>query len=371
MQATNPRQEKGRTIAQLEGQIKRMDEHSYRVRSRSGSGEYEVISGELGWLCSCPDHVYRGQKCKHIFAVEFSLEIRKRVESQIIIKPASVGCCPRCQSDNIRRHGLRKNKSGSIQRHYCNDCKRWFTINMGFEKMHATPQMITSAMQLYFTGESLRNVQKFLRMQGVNISHVAVYKWIKKYVALMGKYLEQIKPKVSDTWRADEMYLKVSGNLKYLFAMMDDETRFWIAAEVANNKERHDATSLFAKSKEVAGKKPLKLITDGLMSYHTAYMREFWTRKYPRTEHVRNISIAGNRNNNKMERMNGEIRDREKVVRGLKKIDTPILTGYQIYHNYLRPHEGLSGKTPAEAAGIKIEGRNKWVTVIQNASKTR
>jgi len=48
--------------------------------------------------------------------------------------------------------------------------------------MHATPQIITSAMQLYFTGESFRNVQKFMRLQGVNVSHMGVYKWINKYV---------------------------------------------------------------------------------------------------------------------------------------------------------------------------------------------
>ena len=71
-----------------------------------------------------------------------------------------------------------------------------------------------------------------------------------------------------------------------------------------------------------------------------------------------------------MERMNGEIRDREKVFRGPKKPGTPILAGYQIYHNYVRPHMGLSGKTPAEVAGITIEGENKWVTVIQNARNT-
>ena len=55
-------------------------------------------------------------------------------------------------------------------------------------------------------------------------------------------------------------------------------------------------------------------------------------------------------------------------MRGLKKVDTPILAGYQIYHNYMRPHEGLAGKTPSEACGIKIEGENKWITLIQNAS---
>jgi putative transposase len=68
-----------------------------------------------------------------------------------------------------------------------------------------------------------------------------------------------------------------------------------------------------------------------------------------------------------MERLNGEVRDREKVMRGLKKADTAILPGYQIYHNYMRPHEGLSGKTPAEVCGIKIEGDNKWKTIIENA----
>jgi hypothetical protein len=54
-------------------------------------------------------------------------------------------------------------------------------------------------------------------------------------------------------------------------------------------------------------------------------------------------------------------------MRGLKKMDTEILPGYQLYHNYFREHEGLNRQTPAEVAGIKIEGANKWITVIQNA----
>ena len=42
---------------------------------------------------------------------------------------------------------------------------------------------------------------------------------------------------------------------------------------------------------------------------------------------------------------------------------------YQIFHNFIREHEGLDGKTPAEACGITIEGKNKWKTLIQNASQ--
>jgi hypothetical protein len=50
------------------------------------------------------------------------------------------------------------------------------------------------------------------------------------------------------------------------------------------------------------------------------------------------------------------------------KEGTLILQGYQLYHNYIRPHEALDGKTQAEASGITIEGKNKWITLIQNAS---
>lgn len=84
---------------------------------------------------------------------------------------------------------------------------------------------------------------------------------------------------------------------------------------------------------------------------------------------MRHMHFKNDMNNNKMERLNGEIRDREKVMRGLKKMDTPILKGYEIYHNYMRNHIALDGKTSCEACGITIEGDNKWITLIQNAKK--
>ena len=72
-----------------------------------------------------------------------------------------------------------------------------------------------------------------------------------------------------------------------------------------------------------------------------------------------------------MERFNGEVRDREKVMRGLERQDTKILTGYQIIHNYIRQLQGLKGKTPAEASGIKVEGKNKCITSIQNTETSK
>ena len=55
------------------------------------------------------------------------------------------------------------------------------------------------------------------------------------------------------------------------------------------------------------------------------------------------------------------------ILLEIKKKDTPILTGYQLFHNYIRPYMGLEGRTPSEMCGVEIEGQNKWITLIQNA----
>jgi putative transposase len=207
----------------------------------------------------------------------------------------------------------------------------------------------------------------FLKLQAVTVNHNTLYKWIKKYVTLMENYLEQITPNVSDVWRIDELYLKVKGNMKYLYALMDDETRFWIAKQGSDSKDTANFRPLFQQGKQRTGIKPSVLISNGEPNFHDAYKKEFWNKRIQGTEHRQHIRLQGVLNNNKMERFNGEVRDREKVMRGLKKVNTPILTGYQIYHNYIRPHEGLNNITPAEACGIKIEGKNKWKTIIENS----
>jgi hypothetical protein len=58
----------------------------------------------------------------------------------------------------------------------------------------------------------------------------------------------------------------------------------------------------------------------------------------------------------------------EKVMRAIKKPDSPIIEGQRICYNHIRPHQALNGKTPAEAAGLEphIYG-NKWEPLIKKA----
>jgi putative transposase len=93
---------------------------------------------------------------------------------------------------------------------------------------------------------------------------------------------------------------------------MDDETRFWIAQQVGNTKYTEDVEPLLKRGKKLTGKRPLAFISDGAKNFHQAYKKEFFTINNPRTKHISHIRLQGDHNNNKMERMNGEIRDREK-----------------------------------------------------------
>lgn len=104
---------------------------------------------------------------------------------------------------------------------------------------------------------------------------------------------------------------------------------------MADSKDKHDSRELFQKAKDVAVKRPEILVTDGLSSYHDAFNRVFYQRSNPISQHVNAIKLSDDMNNNKMERIHGEIRDCEKTLRGLKKKETPILQGMQIFHNYI------------------------------------
>jgi putative transposase len=171
-----------------------------------------------------------------------------------------------------------------------------------------------------------------LKLQGVKMSLVAIYKWIKKYVNLMKSYLDKITPNVSAAWRADELYLKVRGNPKYLFALMDDQTRFWVAQQAADTKYTSNIQPLFKDAKLITDKRPNTLITDGPADFHDAFKKEFLTINSPRTRHISHIRLQGDHNNNKMERMNGEVRDREKVLRGPDTTESIIIISDHMKH---------------------------------------
>lgn len=79
------REERGKAIAE-NGNVKKVASNSFKVKSQSGGGFYEVKTTESGMTCDCPDFVYRGGKCKHIQATRYYLEIEKDTPTGTVIE---------------------------------------------------------------------------------------------------------------------------------------------------------------------------------------------------------------------------------------------------------------------------------------------
>ena len=282
--------------------------------------------------------------------------------------------CERCNSKEIEPHGWRYNESEPVQRYRCKACGKRFVFRLGFERMRSPAWAVVDTLDLYFKRLSLFEAADFLRRKGISVHPTTVGRWVQKFVSMCVPYLEGLKALVGDRWYADEIWMRIVGKRMYLFLTMDSRTRLCLSFELGEKKDGHNACAPLRNARKRAGKIPLDFVSDALPSYSKAHEAEYAQNnaRQPCCTHTRDIHLRNQRDdNNIQERFNETIRDRAKVLRGLKKKDSPVLPGMIMYYNFFRPHSDIGGITPAKAAGIKIGGQDKWLTVIGNAAMSR
>ena len=380
---TNTRQMKALTIVGL-NQVKRISSIFYKVKSQTTDFWYEVKHEYIPddrWVCTCPDHIFRKLDCKHIESVFLSKTLRNKIvaNSDIDEIETSLDLSCKCGSTNFKKDGIRKNKACKIQRYKCLECERRFCNNIGL-RSKVSAKAITASLDLYFRGISLRQIrQHLIQFYGINITHVAIYKWIRKFGEVVQPYVEQLTPKnVSGVYHVDEMEIHVrkelneKGHYQWLWNLMDNTTRFWISSKISQTKTVNDARVVFRDAKSKSPK-PLAIVHDGLGSYDEAFKKEYFTLKSPKTQNIRSVSVRHKGLNQKIERLNGIFRDRERVMHGMDHAESAqkMVDATRIHYNFIRNHSSIK-KTPAEEAGIKLElGQNKIKNLIKLASKNK
>jgi transposase-like protein len=293
----NMRSMKAMTIVGL-NQVKRISQWIYKVKSQSTEFWYDVkyvYAPIRGWTCSCPDHIFRKVECKHIQAVYLSKELRHKIIANSYIDEAetSLELACKCGSKNFKKDGIRKNKACEIQRYRCLDCGKWFCNNMGL-RSKVSAKANTASLDLYFKGVSLRQIkQHLLQFYGINITHVAVYKWIHKFQEVVQPYADQIMPSdLSGVYHVDEMAVHVrketneKGHYQWLWNLMDNTTRFWISSKISKTRSIDDARAVFADGKN-RSQRPMAIVHDGLQSYTEAVAKEYYVKEGIRTKDVR------------------------------------------------------------------------------------
>ncbi len=384
---TDPRQIRALAIVANGTPIEQVNKAEWRIpSSQDGGGVYRVKRGKTQWGCNCKDHQERELLCKHIHAVRFHLSrsagkplspaqraplptppnrVREPRSSAEEGRPA----CPYCAGCLVMRYG----RPNGRQAWWCEPCRRKFVPEDGFKRLKGEAQVITLALDLYFKGLSLRQITDTLaQFHNLEVDHSTVYRWLKRYVDVLTIYAEGLRPLVGDQWNCDEMKVKYCGDWKWLWHVVDRETRYLLVSQVTEGRDLQDARTVFAKARDLAEKKPLETITDGLPSYIEAWKQELRVPDGGRNSHnthVREIHLTDHsKNNNIVERLNGTVRDRHKAVRGLKNPEGPLAKGQAAYYNLVKPHVSLGGLTPAEAAGLSLSrDGNRWLATLRLA----
>ena len=352
---------------------------SFSVPSQSRQGvSYTVRLFGQEWVCDCPDYQNRADQiegCKHTFAVKFWIASKVELESKPRPKVFSEDAtqCPKCGSIRVVRFG---NYNGK-QLFKCKDCRTKFREGL-LKKAHYSPETITLTLDLYFSGLSVRKITRTLNDHfDLTLGKSTVYHWIETFVPRISEYVNTLSPQLSDTWHADEVFVKTRGGstikmkgtgeqtIGYLWNVMDSKTRFLLASKLSKFRDVGGADRAFREAiKNAHGSEPERVYTDALRSYSDAI-------KFGFKQGVEHVARAGvnkpHATNNRIERLNGTVRERTKVQRGWKTMRTHLAEGQRIHYNFVKPHEGLAGQTPAERAGVGIRGRDKWLAMLTEA----
>jgi len=349
-----------------------VNQSKFLVHSQSKSNKhYEVTWRKNHWHCNCEDYAKHCRRCKHIYAVGYYLTLREIAVS--VKHPNSEPKCPKCgkawDQKNVIRRGTRHNRSGPAQRYYCKHCNRRFGDRTAFEGMRSRAIAIASALDLYYRGLSLRQIEEHLEsFYGVKVTHTTVYNWIKKYVQLVSQYVEKLHPRTSGRWHADDTFVRVRGRHLVLWALLDSETRHLIVSHISQRRTTKDASEFLRKGLETARNKPVEIVTDGLRSYTEAIERECKTKLDNQgLIHVQG-PLTGPLTNNRVERFHGTLKRRTKVMchLGNKLSAETFAKGFATYYNFIKPHAALNGRTPAQAAKIS-NSKQSWLNLILKA----
>ncbi len=269
--------------------------------------------------------------------------------------------CKFCGSTDVVFNGRRK----GTQYFLCKRCGRGFVDNKAVPRGRFPIDIVARALYNYYAGMSLNAICEGIRQSTSEpVSDTTVYNWLAKYTRMALNEADKYQPQVGKKWVMDETVVTLSGKKYWLITAIDSDTRYLLGTKLSTNRNRKDIQAVLEEATAKTGTIPDVVLTDGWGGYRDAMEQAYGAdSKHIVTKPFTDKELS----TNLMERWNGTLKDRLKPMRGMDRNTNfqLILDGFVFYYNYLRPHMGLGGKTPAQAAKAGYPYEN-WGDVVRS-----
>ncbi len=143
-----------------------------------------------------------------------------------------------------------------------------------FRHFNSSPEVIRLVVMMYVRFPlSLRNVEDLLFERGIDLCHETVRFWWNRFGPMFaGDIRRQRVSRMLDfrhwRWHLDEMYVKLNGEMVYLWRAVDHEGEV-LESFVTRTRDKAAALTFIKKALKRHGR-PEAIVTDGLRSYGAA-----------------------------------------------------------------------------------------------------
>jgi transposase-like protein len=199
--------------------------------------------------------------------------------------------------------------------------------------------VIVLAVRWYLRfGLSYRDVEELLAEHGIQVDHITIYRWVLWFTPQLADAARPCRHRVGDRWQADETYVKVAGQWRYVYRAIDQFGQV-IDVFVSLQRDTKAANRFFERAIGTTKITPTEITTDQGPVY-PAVLEKLLPAAWHRTDRYAN---------NQVECDHGRLKARLRPMRGLKQDRSAevIIAGHALVQNLRRGHYELAVEVPA------------------------
>jgi transposase-like protein len=210
----------------------------------------------------------------------------------------------------------------------------WLPPKSAFAGFRFPVEVIVVAVRWYLRFNlSYRDVEELLVERGVEVDHVTVYRWVRRFTTLLADAARFARHTPGDRWFVDETYVKVNGVWRYVYRAVDQHGQV-IDVLVSARRDADAARRFFRRALSTLKVTPSEVVTDAAAVY-PAVLDELVPSAW---HHVEQYA------NNPIEADHSRLKQRLRPMRGLRTDTTAqiIIAGHAFVQNLRRGHYELT-----------------------------